>query len=84
MTKTQPNRPYIHFKGNLYYVHNIVEHTETGELLVVYQCLYPPFGMYTRSLSMFEEDVDVDREDNVTGQSKRFMLFDGKMNIKKK
>ena len=57
---------------------------ETGELLVVYQCLYPPYGLYTRSLEMFEEDVDVDREDNVTGQSKRFVLFDGKMNIKKK
>lgn len=78
----QINRPYIHFKGSLYYVHNIAEHSETREKLVVYQCLYPPYGMFARSLKMFEDDVDADREDNVTGQTKRFVLFDGNIMIK--
>ncbi|MBQ2664161.1 MAG: DUF1653 domain-containing protein, partial [Clostridia bacterium] len=35
-------RPYRHFKGKLYYVHAITEHTETREMYVSYQALYPP------------------------------------------
>lgn len=39
--KIEVQRPYRHFKGKLYYVHNIVTHTETEEVLVSYQALYP-------------------------------------------
>ena len=35
--KIETQRPYRHFKGKLYYVHNIVTHTETEEVLVSYQ-----------------------------------------------
>lgn len=42
--KIEIQRPYRHFKGKLYYVHNIVTHTETEEVLVSYQALYPPYG----------------------------------------
>ena len=35
--KIEVQRPYRHFKGKLYYVHNIVTHTETEEVLVSYQ-----------------------------------------------
>lgn len=71
-------RPYRHFKGNLYYVHSIVEHSETGEELVSYQMLYPPYGMYVRPLKMFQEKVEEGREDNITNQVYRFELYTGK------
>ncbi len=69
-----PRRPYRHFKGNLYYVHDIVSHTETGETMVTYQALYEPFGMFVRPLEMFMEKVP----DNVTGQTFRFELYKGR------
>lgn len=77
MRKIQVQRPYRHFKGNLYYVHQIIEHTETGEILVSYQALYPPYGMYARPIDMFLEEIDTEREDNVTNQKYRFELYEG-------
>lgn len=70
-------RPYRHFKGNLYYVHNVVTHTETREVLVSYQALYPPYGMFVRPLSMFCEKIDPKREGNKYGQLWRFQLYEG-------
>ncbi|MFI3249691.1 MAG: DUF1653 domain-containing protein [Eubacteriales bacterium] len=72
-----PKRPYRHFKGKLYYVHDVVTHTETRELLVSYQALYPPYGMFVRPLAMFQEEIDPKREGNQSGQSWRFELYEG-------
>lgn len=63
-----------HFKGNLYQIKEIAKHTETGELMVVYQALYDtPVSLcpcvpespvlnqhltFTRPLAMFSEEVD--------------------------
>lgn len=69
------NRVYRHFKGKLYYVHDLVIHTETEEEMVSYQALYPPYGMFVRPKKMFLEKVPLDREGNLLGQSKRFELF---------
>lgn len=33
----ETRRPYRHFKGKLYYVHDRAVHTETEELMVSYQ-----------------------------------------------
>lgn len=70
-------RPYRHFKGKLYYVHNIITHTETGEKLVSYQALYEPYVMSARPLDMFLEKVEEGRVDNVTNQIYRFELYKG-------
>lgn len=77
MNQVIAKRPYQHFKGNMYYVHDILEDTETGESIVSYQALYPPYGMYARALDMFVEDVEMSRADNVTGQTTRFQLYEG-------
>lgn len=75
-------RPYIHFKGNLYYVHDILIDSETEEKIVSYQQMYPPYEMYARPLNMFKEEIDFNRKDNIMKQKYRFELFNGKINIK--
>ena len=42
----------------LYRILAFARHTETEEDLVVYEALYPPFGVWARPLSMFMGEVD--------------------------
>lgn len=72
-SKFKPGDIIRHFKrddlyesekvGNkyLYQVIGIAKHTETEELMLVYQALYHPFQMFTRPLSMAEEKVDKEK-----------------------
>ena len=46
-------RVVTHFKGKDYLVLDVAEHTETGEVLVIYKALYGANNVYARPIKMF-------------------------------
>ena len=59
---------YKHYKGNLYIVEDIANHSETLEKMVVYRALYGDNKLWVRPLSMFFDVV------NKNNQKYRFEL----------
>ncbi|MSU49299.1 MAG: DUF1653 domain-containing protein [Opitutus sp.] len=54
----RPGR-YRHYKGNEYRVIGLARHSETREVLVVYEALYGERGLWVRPAAMFVETVEV-------------------------
>ena len=52
---------YRHFKGNLYKVLMLATHTETEEVMVVYQAMYGEGKLWTRPLELFAAKVDTEK-----------------------
>ena len=48
---------YHHYKGNDYRVLGLARHSETQEVVVVYQALYGERGLWVRPATMFSETV---------------------------
>ena len=65
MQEISKNTIYRHFKGNLYFVEDIAEHTETGEQMIIYRALYGINKLYARPLEMFASKVDREKYPDV-------------------
>lgn len=50
-----------HFKGKMYRIIGVVEHTETGEALVIYKAMYGEYKKYARPVDMFLSPVDKEK-----------------------
>ena len=68
-------RIYKHFKGDYYIVEDIVIHSETKELMVLYRALYGKGLRYVRPYEMFLSKVDKQKYPEVK-QEYRFQLQD--------
>ena len=76
MREIKIGRIYRHFKGNFYYIEDIAIHSETREEYVVYKALYGEYKTFIRPKTMFLEEADVNRVDNIEKQKYRFQLVD--------
>lgn len=66
---------YRHYKGALYKVTGTAKHSETEEVLVVYQTLYGDYSWWVRPLAMFLEEVE-----HQGAQVQRFALIESEDN----
>ncbi len=76
MNQVKIGKVYRHFKGNYYFVENVALDSETKERLVIYKPIYDrnDSQIWVRKETMFLEEIDASRIDNITGQKVRFEL----------
>ena len=54
---------YRHYKGHLYELIDVANHSETLEKMVVYRALYGDKELWVRPATMWDETVTVDGKD---------------------
>lgn len=64
-----------HFKGKFYMILEIVEHTETGDELVIYKAMYDDYKKYARPIDMFLSKVDKEKHPT-SEQEYRFQFIE--------
>ena len=75
----RPQEMYRHFKGNIYQIRCLAKHSETGEMMVVYQAMYDTFQIYVRPLAMVMEEVDVEKYPDARQQYRFELLQDSEL-----
>ncbi len=65
---------YQHFKGGLYKVLTTAIHSETGELLIIYQNIEDSSKIWARPKDLFLSEVDHTKYPEVS-QKRRFTLI---------
>lgn len=68
MREVKIKKVYRHYKGDLYFVEDIIYNSETCEKMVAYRALYGENLLWCRPYNMFIEEV------NKNGQKYRFEL----------
>ena len=78
MEQVKIGKIYRHFKGNYYFIENVGLDSETMERVVIYKAIYnrEDSQIFVRKETMFLEEIDQTRKDNVTGQKYRFQLVE--------
>ena len=76
MNEVKIGKIYRHFKGNYYFIQDVALDSETKERVVIYRPIYDrnDSKIWVRKESMFLEEIDKTRKDNITGQKYRFEL----------
>ena len=80
------DRYFVHFKGGLYKMLSIAQHSETLEEMVIYQALYGNHEIWVRPKTLFFDKVmcdgiEVDRFREITENEMSCLLQSRKENI---
>ena len=68
---------YKHFKGHIVYIVDIAADSETLEEVAIYHHLFnDDTKLWVRPVKMFFDDIDPNRDGNITKQNKRFIKIE--------